>query len=385
MSDVVQMGLVGCGGIMGAHADGLKQLWEKGYHAFEIPAVCDCHSDRAEGMADRLAAFQGTRPMVYTDVEKMLAAEPEMDAVDLTLVHRIHHTIAVPCLRAGKHVTIEKPLAFTMRSCHAIINEAKRQNRILQVAENYRRSPEERAINWAIEQGMIGDLRMIYWIDVGERLFHWGWRDEVDQAGGGWSMDGGVHFADLFRYHIGEVRDLYAVSRAYHPFRYGNPEAMQDPIPASTEDTTVAVLNFENGVTGQWTSTMAAPGVKFSDRVVYGDEGAIRWGDGLHTRAESMTMDQLRDLYLDSISEEDKQRLFPFGVTDTFATELHEFIEAVRGGGSVEIDGVQGMKDEAISLALYESSAVSQPVELAKIENCEIEVYQRRFNEMVGL
>jgi len=46
---------------------------------------------------------------------------------------------------------------------------------------------------------------------------------------------------------------------------------------------------------------------------------------------------------------------------------------------------VEGMKDEAISLALYESSALDQPVEIAKIESCEIEGYQRRFNEQVGL
>ena len=96
-----------------------------------------------------------------------------------------------------------------------------------------------------------------------------------------------------------------------------------------------------------------------------------------------MTMDDLRDLDLSSIPE--KERWFPLGVTDTIATELHEFIEAVLRGGPLEIDGVEGMKDEAISLALYESSELNAPVEISKIENCEIENYQRRFNEMVGL
>ena len=378
------MGLIGCGGIMGYHAEGLKMLHEAGYRSVVIPAVCDVDLKKAEDMADRIGIWQDTRPKAYIDFEEMLAQEPELDAVDLALVHRIHHSVAVPCLRAGKHLTIEKPLGFTMRTAHAIIAEAKKQNKVLQVAENYRRSPDERAINWAIREGMIGDLRMIFWIDVGERLFHWGWRDDVEQAGGGWSMDGGVHFADLFRYHIGEVKELYAISKACHPFRYGKPETLEDPIPANTEDTTVAVLTFENGVTGQWTSTSAAPGAGFNDRVVYGEKGSIRWGEGLQTRSESLNMGELVELYKKSAPKEELDRNFPLGVTDSIATELYDFAECVLHGGPLEMDGVQGMKDEAISLALYESAFLNAPVEIAKIENCEIENYQKRFNKMVG-
>lgn len=385
MSDILELGLIGCGGIMGSHVNGLRQLWEKGYRSFRIPAVCDCDPARANAMADRVVEWQDTRPRVYLDYMELLEKEPDIAAVDLALVHRIHHSVAIPCLQAGKHVTIEKPLGFTMRACHAIIEQAKRHDRVLQVAENYRRSPAERAINWAIRQGMIGDLRMIFWLDVGERLWYWGWRDHIEEAGGGWSMDGGVHFADLFRYHVGEVRDLYAVSRAYHPYRYGKPETMEEPISASTEDTTIAVLSFENGVTGQWSSTMAAPGAKFSERVLYGSEGSIKWGEGLQTRSETVSMDDLVSLFMNSISDDEKQRWFPLGITDTIATELHEFIEAVLHGGPLEIDGVEGMKDEAISMALYESSELDEPVEIKKIENCEIENYQSRLNEMIGL
>ena len=385
MSEVLKMALIGCGGIMRAHTKGLRMLWDVGYRSFAIPAVCDVDESRANAVADEIGEWHGAKPKIYLDYQEMLEKEPDFDAVDLALVHRIHHSVAVPCLKAGKHVTIEKPLGFTIRACNVIIDEAKKQKKVLQVAENYRRSPQERAINWAIREGMIGDLRMIFWIDVGERLWDWKWRDQVDQAGGGWSMDGGVHFADLFRYHVGEVKELYAVSKAYHPFRYGKPDTMENPIPATTEDTTLAVLAFENGVTGQWTYTLAAPGHKFSDRVIYGEKGSIRCGDGLHTRSKSLTMEELVELHQSSISVEEKERLFPMGITDTFATELHEFIEAALHGGPIEIDGVEGMKDEAISLALYESSELGQSVQLSKIESGETEGYQRRFNEMVGL
>jgi predicted dehydrogenase len=274
---------------------------------------------------------------------------------------------------------------MTLRAGRTIMDAAAKKGVVLQVAENYRRSPEERAINWAIKQGRIGKLRMLYWIDVGERLWHWGWRDEVEQAGGGWSMDGGVHFADLFRYHIGEVDELYAVSKAYCPTRYQKHETLEGPIPATIEDTTVAVLHFENGVTGQWTSTNAAPGFGFSSRIIYGDEGSICWREGLKTRGEALTKGDLVQEFIGAISAEEKEKLFPRGVTDTVATELKEFIDAVATGSPVEITGLEGYKDEAISLALYESSSLNAPVKMEQVENLEVENYQSRFNKMIGL
>ena len=385
MSDVLTIGLIGCGGMMEAHAEGLRKLWEKDIRHFRVTATCDIARERALAMADRVAAWQGMRPAVYQDVEEMLAGEKNLDAVDISLVHRIHHTVALQCIEAGKHVTIEKPLAMTLRAGKLILDAAERRGIVFQVAENYRRAPEERAFNWAIREGRIGSLRMIFWIDIGERLWHWGWRDDVNEAGGGWSMDGGVHFADLFRYHVGEVEELYCVSKAYCPVRYEKHETLEGPIPASTEDTTVAVLKFANGVTGQWTSTMAAPGSKSSLRAVCGEHGSLWWGEGLHTRQGSLTVKELVEQFMASLSQEEKERLFPRGVTDTVATELKEFVDAVLYGTPIEITGLEGYKDEAISLALYESSELGAPVKLAQVENLEIEAYQGRFNRALGL
>ena len=139
------------------------------------------------------------------------------------------------------------------------------------------------------------------------------------------------------------------------------------------------------GVTGQWTSTMAAPGSACTFRALYGEHGSLRWGEGLQTRSEKLTTRQLVKQFLAAISEEEKERLFPRGIIDMVATELKEFIDAVLHGTPVEITGTEGYKDEAISLALYESSELGAPVRLAQVENLEIEAYQGRFNRALGL
>jgi len=385
MSDEVTIGLIGCGWMMGEHADGFEKLWEKEIRNFRITAACDVDCGRAESLADKIAAWQGTRPVVYSDVDKMLASEQGLDAVDISLVHRLHHPIALQCIEAGKHVTIEKPLAMTLRTGKMIMDAVEKKGIVFQVAENYRRAPAERAINWAIKEGRIGEVRMLFWVDVEERLWHWGWRDDVNEAGGGWSMDGGVHFADLFRYHVGEVEELYCVSKAYCPTRYEKHETLEGPVSASIEDTTVAVLKFANGVTGQWTSTIAAPGTGCKLRTVHGDCGSIRWGEGLQTRKEKLSIQELVQEFMLSISDEKKEQLFPRGITHTIATELKEFIDAVLYGTPIEITGLEGYKDEAISLALYESSELGAPVKLSAVENLEIETYQNRFNKAMGI
>ena len=386
MSEQVALGFVGCGSMAGAHLRGLRRLWEAGLRDFRVVATCDLDRERAAKFAQDVAEIQGAAPTVYTDYEKMLAQEQGLEAVDIIVVHRDHHALALPCLEAGKHVTIEKPLAFTMRAGRLMLEAAQRSGRVLQVAENYRRSPEHRAINWALRQGRIGRPRMIYWIDVGERLWYWAWRDHKEQAGGGWMLDGGVHFADLFRYHLGPVRQVQAISATFNPFRYEKPDLMEGPIPASVEDAVIALLWFDGGVVGQWTSTMAAPGESWSRRIIYGEEGSLDFGKGITRRGGRKTsLQALVREYMKRAGAQEKARNFPGGVTDTVATELQEFFQAVRGRCKVEIDGREGYRAQAVCFAVYESALAGKPTKTSAIESLKVEAYQKELNALIGL
>jgi predicted dehydrogenase len=385
MPEPVALALVGCGGMMGAHVKGLKQLWDAGLRDFRVIATCDIREPNAVRFADDLEAIQGTRPKAYGHVEAMLLAEKNLEAVDISVVHRQHHAVAVPCFQAGKHVTIEKPLALTMRAGKAMLDAAAQAGTVFQVAENYRRSPKYRAIHWAIRSGRIGAVRLLFWIDVGERRFYWTWREHRSEAGGGWVLDGGVHHADLFRYHVGEVETVSAQVETFDPIRYRKAETLEDPIEVDVEDSVMALLTFANGALGEWTSTSAAPGQGFNMHGVYGETGSLNFDGTLKSRAEELSPDQLLAEYMASLSAEEKERWFPHGVTDTVATELDEFFRAVRGGPPVEITGLEGYKDQAICEAVYESQALGRPVSVADIEALKIEQYQRDLNAGVGL
>ena len=71
---------------------------------------------------------------------------------------------------------------------------------------------------------------------------------------------------------------------------------------------------------------------------------------------------------------------------DTIATELWEFIQAVQGKAQVEITAVEGYKDEAICMALYESSWLNgSTVAVADVEAGALANYQRDLDEALGL
>lgn len=390
MAEPMPMALIGCGGMMGAHVkNGYASLHAAGYRGFEILACCDMFPEAASKMAAGIGEWQGRSPKAYSSVEQLLREERGLAAVDVVVTHRDHHRVAIPCLEAGKHVILEKPLALTLRAGRAIIEAARARKTFLAVAENYRRSPAHRAIHWALESGRVGRLRQLHWIDCRERLWHWGWRDEVDKAGGGWSLDGGVHFTDLMRYHVGPVARVTALSRQYSPARYREPEKREGVIQATIEDTTLALIEFENGVTGVWVESIVSPGKPLGTHIVYGDEGSLDFSDGLKLRgqAEATSLDALREEFLRQLPSAEKERLFPFGLQDGVAQEIHEFLEVCRGGcGSVETDGLEGYKAQAVCMAVYESAELGgAPVEMRRVEGLEVEAYQGKLNRDIGL
>ena len=383
----LQLALVGCGGMAGAHVRGLEELAQAGMDDIQVVACCDLVEEQARQRAAELAEFQGREPAVYTDVERMLAREKGLDAVDICALHSQHHSLAVACLAAGKHVIIEKPLAITLRAGRKIINAAVDNRRQLAVAENYRRSPQERARAWAVASGQLGQPRTFYWQEAGLRLGKWGWRNFKRDAGAGWLLDGGVHFADLFRYHLGtEARQVVARVNRFEPYRYDDPVERTGAWPVDVEDCAMALIDFEGGAVVQWTWQGSAPGQDFGKRVLYGSEGCIDWDSGLWTRTgENTSTEALVAAHQRSLSAAERERLFPGGVESPIATELKDFADAVRGQGTPEVDGLDGYRSQAICMAIFESEWFNRPVSLAEIERGDLEGYQAEIDHALGI
>ena len=403
------IGFIGCGGMAEAHCHGLRDLWDAGQKNFEVAAVCDIEIKRAEKMADGFAAFTNRRPVVYSDAADMLAKEKSLDTVLVITPHISHHTLSIMAMEAGVNVMVEKPIALTVRLAKRMIETARVTGKLLHVAEQYRLSLDQRAVNWAIRTGIIGVPRVLHWMDVGERKWYWNWRDHIDISGGAWTFDGGVHHSDLFQYNLGPVKRVSAASRTFDNIRYQkyeslddyekarleqryahfrqtrslkpvDPGTLEEPISATVEDTTAAVLEFESGVIGTWLVSRATPGKTDRTNAIYGSEAAIFWNDGVYnSRQEQIyTAESLKEAFLHGISPEDKEYFLPFGVQNTLSIQWQQHFDALAGVRPVEVTAEVGLAAMLVPMAIYESSEIGQSVLISDVMDLKVEAYQKR-------
>jgi len=379
--DMLNIALVGCGGMAGAHVEGYRDLYIRGLRAFKVKATCDVSEENARNKAQTIGFFQNSKPKVYTKLEDMLKNE-DLDAVDICLPHNLHHSVAIECLNRGIHVIVEKPMAITMRTAKLMIDQAKKSGKILAVAENYRWEPKQRAFWWAIRKGLIGDPRIVLWTATSWGPRPWGWREDKLIAGGSWVFDGGVHWADLDRYQLGrEAVEVFAATHTFDP--------VKDGVKVTVDDMTMAIVKYENNVYAQWLWTRATPAKGMWTHIIYGSKAALS-DDGLQIqkeegKVETQSVNSLTYSMRNDMPPEEIERFFPKGSTNTVATELYDFYSSIVNKKKPEVDAIEGYKDMAIPLGFYESALLGRTVKIKEVEELKLEEYQKEINENLGL
>src|SRR5436190_2664611 len=161
MPERIKYAAVGCGGMGRRHLRGMARLLTSPLCNLELAAVCDLNQENANFLADEAHELLGERPLVYSDIAQMAREVPGLQAADVTTDAGSHHTVAAACLEAGLHILCEKPLAITVRGCNRVIETARRKGLVLSVAENFRRDPINRLARALIDDGAIGEPRLM--------------------------------------------------------------------------------------------------------------------------------------------------------------------------------------------------------------------------------
>ena len=123
MQDIVRFGLVGTGRITSWVLRGAREN-----ERFVAAAVCSRSLERARSFAESHGI-----PAAYDDLDAMLC-DPQVDAVYIGTPNHTHYEIALKCLRAGKHVLCEKPLAANAEEAVEMVAETRRRGLILMEA-----------------------------------------------------------------------------------------------------------------------------------------------------------------------------------------------------------------------------------------------------------
>ncbi|MBC8041640.1 MAG: Gfo/Idh/MocA family oxidoreductase, partial [Opitutaceae bacterium] len=123
----IKVGVIGYGGAFNMGRQHLQQMQAAG-----MTPVAVCEVD-----ASRLAVATTDFPGIET--YPTIAAMLKNSAVNLIVIitpHNTHASLALQCLRAGRHVVCEKPLAITTKEVDAMIAAAKKAGVMLSTYHN---------------------------------------------------------------------------------------------------------------------------------------------------------------------------------------------------------------------------------------------------------
>ena len=200
--------VIGCGRIADmAHFPALSKL-----ENVRIKYACDFILENAEKAKEKYPKIE----RVITDY-KVALNDQEVDAIFVLTPNFAHYTITMDALRAGKHVLCEKPITVNYKLSEEMANQAKAQNKILNigVCNRYHKSVEMLK-EWN-DQGKFGNIYHAY---CSFRSFRnipglGGAFTTKSQSGGGVLIDWGVHFLDLVLYVLGGAKLKTVSANAY--------------------------------------------------------------------------------------------------------------------------------------------------------------------------
>lgn len=188
MAAKTKMAVIGCGAIGNIHADAYKACAEA-----DLAAVADIIPERAKALAARLGV-----PCAVADYHDILS-DKSIQAVSVCVPNDLHCPITLDCLRAGKHVLCEKPIALSVKQALAMQAEARRRRRLLVIGVVNRFNVYVQRLKSAIAAGELGE---VYHVQTVFKQFRsipgmGGWFTTKEHSGGGVMIDWAVHFLDL--------------------------------------------------------------------------------------------------------------------------------------------------------------------------------------------
>jgi len=220
----MKIAMVGCGRIATLHVAGYRDNPDA-----ELWGVYDVNAS----VAKAFAAEHGIGK-VYGSFDEVLD-DPEITAVELLIPHHLHCEYTVRALRAGKHVSVQKPMAMNLAECDKMISAAAETGLTLKVFENFRFYPPYQFAKKLIDDGEIGEPQGIRLkmnnATLGSRgmpnsgrleggadggrtgwdvpIKSWMWRLNDTTSGGGPTVfDDGYHKFSTIMYLLGDVEKV---------------------------------------------------------------------------------------------------------------------------------------------------------------------------------
>jgi D-xylose 1-dehydrogenase (NADP+, D-xylono-1,5-lactone-forming) len=295
----------------------------------EVVAV----ASRAQDRADAYAREWGI-PRAYGSYEDLLA-DSEIEAVYIPLPNTLHVEWSIKALEAGKHVLCEKPISRHATDVEAAFDAAARNGRLLSEAFMYRHHPQTAKLTSLVDDGAIGELRLV------RSTFSYGLYDERNirlrsDVEGGALMDVGCYNVSSSRLLAGEPERVWA-------------EAWFGP--TATDWTLTATMRFPNDVLALFDCGTAL--VERDELEAIGSEGSLFLDDPFHCDDPVIELRREGKVERIEVAHEDPYRL-----------ELENMSDAIRGNAELLLGREDALSQARALEALHRSATSGAPIDL---------------------
>lgn len=330
----VRFAIVGTGGMGGTHARNLARSPEA-----EVTWLVDIATERAQ----TVAANVGGR--VTGDIDEALASD-DVDVALIALPTGLHRMGVEKAAKYRKHVFCEKPIARTDEDAKAMVKVCEDAGVTLMVGHVVRFYSEYMRIKEILEADALGQIAMVRGSRLNPPVMERSpWFADVEKSGGV-VLDLMIHEIDTFRWYFGEVERLYAHGLSFTEWH-------------TKRDHSVASLRFRSGVICHCEASWAHSAFRTSIEVA-GQKGMLT-----HSSFDSatLTFEPTTGVDYEGIGQQSKAFSYmrPSNASPHLREILH-FIDCLRTGKPVAVDGHEATRTLAVANAVLDSMRDNTPI-----------------------
>jgi predicted dehydrogenase len=269
MTNIANVGVVGCGNIFETYLRGLRRLG-----SVNVAGCADLDQSRCERMATAhdLRAYPSVAALLDDDV---------IDVVVNITPPLAHASVSLTAIQHGKHVFVEKPLAASLAEAGPVVAAAAADEvRLGGAPDTFLASPGQTA-RAAVDSGLIGEPIGVMAAIPHSRAEQWHPDPSfLFKRGGGPLLDMGPYYVAAMVNCLGAITTVAGAARiGANPRQVTAPDRLVQSITVEVPTHAVAVLTFASGAIGTLTASFDIWSEHLPHLEIYGSRGILRLPD----------------------------------------------------------------------------------------------------------
>ncbi|CAM3508311.1 Gfo/Idh/MocA family protein [Deinococcus frigens] len=270
----------------------------------------------------------------------------DVHAVYIVLPNSLHLEYTRRAAKIGKHVLCEKPLAANPEDAGAMVRVCAKYGVKLMTAYRCQYTPHHWRARDLMQNGELGQVKLIHSVNVQVEPNDGQWRLTDKLAGGGSLLDVGLYCLNTIRFLLAEEpSSVYAQT-------FSTPD---DERFGEVEETVAWQMTFPSGVIAHCSCSYGAAHARTLD--VFGAAARLTLDPAFDYTNLRLTVQTLETITEHRLPE-----------TDQFALEIDHFSACIEEDRQPFTPGEEGLQDQQLMAAIYQSAREGRPVKLEKIE-----------------